>query len=206
MKASLTSKQRIIFATVRDLKAKLGKSPTLKEIKEALGYAGISSVQRHVNALKKKGFLENEPYQARSLRVSPSEKTVNIPLIGNVAAGTPILAQENVEAYIPYDGSKIRNPQNYFFLRAIGDSMDKAGIDDGDFVLVKSQQTADIGEKVVALIGDEATIKKLQKGAGYYVLQPESTNQANKPIYMFDDFSIQGIICDVVKKGGETDG
>lgn len=201
MNASLTAKQKIILATISDLRAKIGESPTLREIKDALGYAGISSVQRHIDALKKKGYLQNEFYQARSLEVNLPEKTVNIPLIGNIAAGTPILAQENIEAYIPYDGSKIGNPQGYFFLRAIGDSMNKAGIDDGDFVLVRSQQTANVGEKVVALIGDEATIKKLQKGAGYYVLQPESTNPGNKPIYMFDDFSIQGIICDIVKKG-----
>lgn len=201
MEIGLTSKQKIILATVRDLKAKLGNPPTLKEIKEALGYAGISSVQRHVNALKKKGYLQNEPYKTRTLEVSLPEQTVNIPLIGNIAAGTPILAQENVEAYIPYDRVRIGDHKSYFFLRAIGDSMNKAGIDDGDFVLVRSQQTANVGEKVVALIGDEATIKKLQKGAGYYVLQPESTNPDNKPIYMFDDFSIQGVICDIVKKG-----
>ena len=211
METSLTPKQRIILATVRDLKAKLGKSPTLREIKVALGYAGISSVQRHVDALKKKGYLQNEPYQSRSLEVSMPDKTVNIPLVGNVAAGTPILAQENVEAYIPYDGSKIGDPRGYFFLRAVGDSMNSAdvngkNIDDGDFVLIKNQPTAEQNQKVLALIGDDATIKKFKYENGMAVLYPESTNSANKPIYVFKDLLIQGVVYDVIKKEGENRG
>ena len=200
MNASLTAKQKTTLATISDMKTKFGRSPTLREIKDALGYAGISSVQRHVDALKKKGYLQNVPYQARSLEVTFSIQTVNIPLVGNIAAGTPILAQENVEAYIPYDGSKLGESKSYFFLRAIGDSMNKAGIDDGDFVLVKSQQTANTGEKVVALIGDEATIKKFKYENGMAVLYPESTNSANKPIYVMENLLIQGIVYDVVKK------
>lgn len=212
MNKSLTAKQKQVLATIQDLKKKFGKAPILEEIREALDYAGISSVQRHVDALKKKGYLSNERYQARTLEVSLPEQMVNIPLVGNVACGIPFLATENIEAYIPYNASKVRGlSDDYFFLRAIGDSMDDANvsgktIDDGDFVLVKKQQVADSGDRVVALIGDEATIKKFVPDEDYIRLEPESTNPRNKPIYLFKDFSIQGVVKDVVKKGGRLNG
>ncbi len=184
----------------------MGKAPTLQELSKALNYAGISSVQRHVDALKNKGYLSNEPYQARSLEVSRTQ-TINIPLVGNIAAGTPILAIENIEAYIPYQPSKAKvNINDYFFLRAVGDSMNKAiinerTIDNGDYVLVRKQNTAEFSQIIVALIGDEATIKKYSKGKGHIILEPISSNPANKPIYVFEEFLIQGIVVDVVKAG-----
>lgn len=208
MEKSLTAKQRLILATIQDLRLKLGKSPTLKELANTLGYAGISSVQRHIAALKKKGFLTNDSYQHRSLEVILSKKAFNIPLIGQVAAGTPILSVENIEAYIQYEPIKYKfNPENYFFLRALGDSMNQyfihgKSIENGDYVLVRSQNVAEPGQIVVALIGDDATIKKLEKGEDCYILRPQSSNPNNKAIYIFDDLIIQGIVVDVVKKGG----
>jgi len=206
MQKSLTGKQRIVLSTFKDLRLKMGKAPTLQELSKALNYAGISSVQRHIDALKNKGYLSNEPYQARSLEVSRTQK-ISIPLIGNVAAGTPILAMENIEAYIPYQPSKTKaNVNDYFFLRAVGDSMNEAilngrAINNGDYVLVRKQNTAEYGQIIVALIGDEATIKKYSKGNGHIMLEPISSNPANKPIYIFEDFLIQGIAVDVVKAG-----
>lgn len=206
MQKSLTGKQRIVLSTFKDLRLKMGKAPTLQELSKALNYAGISSVQRHVDALKNKGYLSNEPYQARSLEVSRTQ-TINIPLVGNIAAGTPILAIENIEAYIPYQPSKAKvNINDYFFLRAVGDSMNKAiinerTIDNGDYVLVRKQNTAEFSQIIVALIGDEATIKKYSKGKGHIILEPISSNPANKPIYVFEEFLIQGIVVDVVKAG-----
>jgi len=206
MPKNLTAKQKQVLATIQDLKKKLGKSPTLEEIREALDYSGISSVQRHVDALKKKGILSNERYQARTLEVSLPEQTVSIPLVGNVACGKPLLAEENIEAYIPYNRSSLHgNPNDYFFLRAIGDSMNNTNIsektiDNGDFVLVKKQQSADFGSHIVALIGNEATIKKMTRGDGCIRLEPETTNSNNKPIILFNDFSIQGKVVDVIKK------
>jgi len=211
MEKSLTAKQKLIMATIQDLKAKLGKAPTLEEIRQALNYAGISSVQRHVNALKKKGVLSNERYQARTLEVTYPEQVVNIPLVGSVPCGTPSLAIENIEAYIPYNKSALRGDSgDYFFLRAVGDSMNNASISgkniqDGDFVLVKKQQVANPGSPIVALIGDEATIKKITRDGVFVRLEPETTNLNNKPIVLFgeENFSIQGIVIDVIKKGGE---
>lgn len=206
MEKSLTAKQKLIMATIQDLKAKFGKSPTLEEIRQALNYAGISSVQRHVNALKKKGFLSNERYQARTLEVTLPEQMVSIPLLGSVPCGVPFLAVENIEAYIPYKKSVLRgNSNDYFFLRAVGDSMNNTSIsgktiDNGDFVLVKKQSSADSGERIVALIGDEATIKKFSKTNSYVQLVPESTNTENKPIIPFENFSLVGVVKDVIKK------
>lgn len=197
MTDTLTSKQKKVLATIIDLTQKNASNPTFEELRKTLKYTQVSSVQRHTNALKKKGYL------AGGLTLVSHSNEVKLPLVGNVACGTPLLAEENIEAYIPYSKDKLSGETElYFFLRAVGDSMNKAGIDDGDFVLVKQQPSADYGQRVVALIGDEATIKKYQKGDGHVILQPESTNPQNKPIYMFDDFTIQGVVKDVIKGGG----
>lgn len=161
------------------------------ELKDILGYKEISSVQRHTEALKKKGFLVSGKHQSRGLRiVKKMSKKANIPLVGSITCGQPILAIENIEAYIPYEVKG--DPNEYFFLRATGDSMNKAGINDGDLILIKNQQTADLGDKVVALIGNDATIKIFRRGKDCIILEPKSSNPAHKPIYIFDDLQIQG--------------
>ncbi len=206
MKKPLTSKQKLVLAAIADLTRKNGSSPTLEELRVFFKYPRISSVQRHTDALKRKGYLE----QSRSLSAPVSNEKVQIPLVGNVACGTPLLATQNIEAYITYDKSMLSgNPSDYFFLRAVGDSMNMADvqgkvIDDGDFVLAKKQNTANFGEKVVALLGDEATIKYLKREKGHIVLSPKSSNLANKPIYISDDLLIQGIVVGVIKKGGKN--
>ena len=204
MKKTLTEKQHNTLEEIKAYVQKNSKSPTLNELKVILKLNAISSVQRHLNALKKKGYLIVVKNISRGLRPNSSvNQTINLPLVGTIACGTPILADENIEAYIPYDANKLKcNPSNYFFLRAQGDSMNKAGINDKDFVLIKKQNTADIGQRVVALIGEEATIKKFSKTSNHYILEPESTNPENKPIYVFENLLIQGIVQDVIK-GGE---
>ena len=205
IKPPLSTKQKIVLATIVNLTHQNGGRPTLEQLREELNYSSISSVQRHTDALKRKGYLE----QARGLSIASFAEKVSIPLVGNVAAGTPLLAVENIEAYIPYDLSKLRSrADDYFFLQVVGDSMNQAKIsgktiDDGDFVLIHKQPNADFGERIVALIGDEATIKKLVKGNECIQLQPESTNPKNKPIYVFDELIIQGIVYDVIKKGSK---
>ena len=207
MKTPLTSKQKLVLAAIADLTRRNGSPPTLEELRIFLKYPRISSVQRHTDALKRKGYLD----QSRSLSPPVSDEKVQIPLVGNVACGAPLLATQNIEAYITYDKSLLKsNPNDYFFLRAVGDSMNMADvqgkvIDDGDFVLAKKQNAANFGEKVVALLGDEATIKYLKRENGHIVLNPKSSNLANKPIYISDDLLIQGIVVDVIKKGGKND-
>jgi repressor LexA len=206
MNRPLTSGQKKVLSTIADLTHKKGTPPSMEELRVALNLSSVSSVQRHTEALKEKGYLEN----SRGISFPEPTDKVQIPLVGNVACGLPLLATENIEAYISFDASRIHGrAEDYFFLRAVGDSMNKASIDgntidDGDFVLIRKQSNADFGSRVVALIGDEATIKRLAKGDEGYRLEPESTNPANKPIYLFQDFSIQGIVTNVIKKGGDN--
>ncbi len=208
MKKTLTAAQKRVIAVIQDLSRKMGHSPTLEELRVALKLASTSSVQRHIEALRKKGVITGEKHQARNIELNIElEQTVNIPVVGNVACGVPILAVQNIVAYIPYKKSLLhgRSADDYFFLKAVGDSMNASSpiINDGDYVLVKKQSVAVPGQRVVALIGDEATIKKFKKANNHYILEPESTNSTNKPIYVFADLFIQGIVQDVIKKGGE---
>lgn len=195
---NITNKQKEILSAINELTAKNGYSPALREIQEYLKYNSISAVQRHTDALKKKGFLSSDKYQQRDLKVKKIfQKKHNIPLVGMVTCGKPILAVENIEAYIPYEVKG--DPKEYFFLRAIGDSMNKADIDDGDLVLIKKQPDADVGDKVVALIGDEATIKTLKKGDDCVILEPKSNNPIHKPLYIFENLQIQGKVVGKIK-------
>lgn len=195
----LTPKQKTVFAAVRELQTLNGRTPTLDEVRQHLNYATVSSVQRHMDALKRKGYIQSDKHQGRSMRLA-HQHTVSIPLVGNVACGSPLLAEENVEAHVAYDADQLKgNPNDYFFLRAVGDSMDKAGIDDGDLVLVRKSDTAEKGKRIVALVGDDATVKKLVEENGLWILRPESTNPKHKDLIMVDDFSVQGIVSDVIR-------
>ncbi len=202
MNIELTPKQKIVLTAISQLTKKNGTTPTLEELRSYLGYSHTSSVQRHTDILKRKGYLN----QTRSISASSLAEVVQIPLVGNFACGKPLLVSENIEAYIPYDSSNLSgNSEDFFFLRAVGDSMNKANvkgknIDDGDYVLVKKAVAADFGSKIVALIGDEATIKKMVRGDGCIKLEPETDNFSNKPILLFEDFMIQGVVYDIIKQ------
>lgn len=207
MNKPLTKAQKRVIAAILDLSRKTGQSPTMEELRQALGLSSISSVQRHIDALRKKGAVKNEKHQPRSLELNfKPDEMVNVPLIGNVACGTPLLAIQNIEAYISYRKSELKgNPKDYFFLKAIGDSMNasKPKINDGDYVLIRKKNTAESGNRVVILIGDEVTIKKIELRNNIVILKPESTNQKNKPIILFENPLIQGIVINVIKKGGD---
>lgn len=127
------------------------------------------------------------------------EKMISIPLLGNVACGHPLFAEENVETEISISTKLIRKDKNYFILRASGNSMNKANIDDGDLVLIRQEQTAEDGDKVVALIDDEATIKEFCRQGNMIVLKPQSSNKEHQPIILTRDFKIQGIVESIIK-------
>lgn len=205
MKHPLTAKQKTLLGALGELERQNRKSPTLDEIREYLHYRNTSSVQRHMYALIDKGYVRNEKNKPRSFEVADHQHSfVQIPLVGRCPCGAPFLAQENIEAYIPYDRVKLKGDANdYFFLQAAGDSMNLAGIDDGDYVLVRKASIAEPGQRVVALLGDDATIKKFEIEGGHYVLRPKTSNRVHKPIYVFDQLLIQGIVEDVVRKGCE---
>ena len=176
------------------------KHQYFEEIRDFFGYKSLTSVQRSIISLENGEYISRTPQKRGIQLVKTSEQMFNIPIVGSVACGRPILAMENIEGYVPTDPSILSgNKSNYFYLRAQGDSMNLAGIDDEDLVLVKSQIVANEGEKVVALIDDSATIKILQSGKGYVALVPKSTNPKHQPIILREDFSIQGKVIKVIK-------
>ena len=127
-----------------------------------------------------------------------ANETILIPLLGNVACGLPIFADENIEAQVPVSIKLIKKGHRYFLLRAKGDSMDDAGINDGDLVLIRQQQHAENGNKVVALINDEATIKEYHHNGSLVVLKPKSHNKKYQPIILSNEFRIQGVVESVI--------
>lgn len=184
---------------IRNFIIHYGRVPSVRELMKALGYRSPRSALVVMRQLIDKGFLEKK--SDGSLRfikdlsgTSTSAQTVNIPLVGSVACGIPILAEENVEAMIPVSMELARGSHKYFFLRAQGDSMNEVGINDGDLVLIRQQCTAETGDIVVALINNDATIKQFRRSDGVVVLLPRSSNTNHKPIVLTTDFKVQGIV------------
>lgn len=193
----LNKKDQRVLSFVREYVRSNGSAPTLLEIKDQLDFKWLTSVQRSVNKLEKLEFFSKEKNVARGIRLEDSEAgdVRDIPLVGNIPCGGPLLAIENIDGYIPTDKKMInKDPGEYFYLRAQGDSMDLAGIKDGDLLLIHRQQTADDGERVVALIGDEATVKILKKGTDFAVLKPSSSNPKHRPIVLKDSLIVQGVV------------
>lgn len=131
---------------------------------------------------------------------SGSEQTVEVPIVGKVSCGDPIFAIENIESTIPVSTKLARPPYKYFLLKAKGDSMNLANINDGDFVLVRQQQTAQNKDIIVALIDDEATIKEYNLADDKVILKPLSSNPIHKPIILTNDFKVQGIVVSTIAK------
>ncbi len=136
--------------------------------------------------------------QTKVINIVNNEETINIPLIGNVACGLPIFADENIEAQVPISIKLMKKGFRYFLLRAKGDSMNDAGIDDGDLVLIRQQQQANNGDHVVALINDEATIKEYHHNGQLVVLKPKSKSTKYQPIILTNNFLIQGVVESVI--------
>ncbi|HEY5220849.1 MAG TPA: transcriptional repressor LexA [Candidatus Paceibacterota bacterium] len=190
------------YAFLRNQIMHSGTTPSLREIGKAVGYASPRSVQLMLERLKKRGFIS---YINGVIKLSPnkapmSERTVDVPLVGSVACGSPTLAEQDVEAFIPISTRIAKPNHTYFLLRATGSSMNKSGIDNGDLLLVRQESTAEEGEKVVALINDDATVKHIHYGDDVIVLKPHSTKKEYKPIVLSDDFMIQGVVDAVFPK------
>jgi len=202
MIGNLSPKQKQALFLIKETIKKTGKPPTLGELRELLRLKYINSVTHLINKLEEKGYIRRKRGEPRGIELASQEKkVVGIPLIGAVACGKPLLAQENIEGYISVDKNWLRgNPQDFFFLRAVGDSMNSAGIDDGDLTLIKIQSTANPNDQVVALIEDEATIKIYKPKEDYVALVPSSKNRQHKPIILREDFLIQGVVKMVLKK------
>ena len=155
-----------------------GVPPSVREICAAVGLRSTSSVQANLDALEKAGYIERDPMLKRSIRVKCQTETVTqVPLIGTVTAGMPILAVEAIEGYIPFSGHN-DSDKPLFALKVKGDSMIKAGILSGDIIIIEKTPSANNGEIVVALIDDEATVKRYFKEEGHFRLQPENDEYA----------------------------
>ncbi len=150
--------------------------PTVREIGSAVGLKSTSSVQTNLDALEKAGYITRDPMLKRSIQLNvgvPHTDYTNVPLLGTVTAGQPILATEQIEDYIPFAGP-VSSDKTLFALRVRGESMINAGILDGDIIVAERTPVASNGEKVVALIDDEATVKTFYKEADCFRLQPEN--------------------------------
>lgn len=182
MKKELTVRQKKVLNFLKHYLREKGYPPTLREIASHFGLKGPRGPQKTLAILERKGYIRRVPGASRSIEILnlppfESNKVISIPMVGNVRAGEPILAVENIEGYINLDRSLVSS-ENVFLLRVEGDSMIDAHIQDGDFALVKPQPNAENGEIVVALIDDEATIKKIFKKRDFIRLEPAHPNMA----------------------------
>ncbi len=197
--SGLTKRQQEILDYIRQEVHRRGFPPSVREIGEAVGLSSSSTVHSHLAAIEAKGFIKRDPSKPRALEVldfRDNERAVDygqvyaVPLVGSVAAGVPILAAENIEQTIPLPPEL--GAEDTFILRVKGDSMIEAGILDGDFVVVRQQKTAVNGDIVVAMIEDEATVKRyFRESNGSIRLQPE--NSSLEPIVVTGgEFAIVG--------------
>ena len=200
----ISAKQQEILEYIKETILKKGYPPSVREICEAVSLKSTSSVHSHLETLEKNGYIRRDPTKPRTIGIVDDSfnltrrEVVNVPLIGSVAAGQPILAEENIENYFPIPVEFLPN-ESIFMLRVKGESMINAGIFDGDQVLVKQQNTARNGEIVVALLEDSATVKRFYKENGYYRLQPE--NDAMEPI-LTDHVEILGTVIGLIRLMG----
>lgn len=181
----ITAKQQEILEYIKETILKKGYPPAVREICEAVQLKSTSSVHSHLEQLEKNGYIRRDPTKPRTIEIIDDyfnlarREVVNVPLIGTVAAGVPILAQENIENYFPIPVEMLPNKE-IFMLTVKGDSMIEAGIFNGDLVIVEQTDTARNGDMVVALVDDSATVKTFYKEDGHFRLQPE--NSTMKPI------------------------
>lgn len=192
----ITAKQQEILEYIKEEILKRGYPPAVREICEAVNLKSTSSVHSHLETLEKNGYIRRDPTKPRAIEICDDSfqmvrtEMVNLPIIGNVAAGQPILAEENIDSYFPIPASFVPKG-DAFILNVRGDSMVNAGIYNGDQVFVHACTTAQNGDTVVALIDDSATVKTFYKEDGHIRLQPE--NDYMEPIIV-DDCQILGTV------------
>ncbi len=182
-----------------------GYSPSIRDVAKELGYKSPRTAFLMVKRLIELGWIKRKPDGDLQLKKDPADqqdhaRTVDVPLVGGVPCGTPLLAEENIEAYVPVSKGLALPGSKYFLLRAIGNSMDQAGIQDGDLLLVRRQSHAESGDKVVALVDDDATVKEFHREKEVVVLRPRSKNKRHQPIVLTENFLIQGVVVATIPK------
>ncbi|MGI6105030.1 MAG: transcriptional repressor LexA [Raoultibacter sp.] len=213
MAEKVTKRQQAVLNSIEDCIREKGYGPTVREVCQSLGLSSPSTVHVHLKALEEKGLIKRDPLKSRSIAltyplqgntsspeptiIQPSfSKTLDLPLVGDVAAGSPILAQENIVDTITLP-TDIVGDSAAFLLSVRGDSMIEAGINSGDYVVVKEQPVANNGDIVVALIDDGATVKRFYKESDHIRLQPE--NSSMEPI-ITNDCAIAGKVVAVFRR------
>lgn len=197
----ITAKQQEILEYIKETILKKGYPPAVREICEAVHLKSTSSVHSHLESLEENGYIRRDPTKPRTIEILDDRfnltrrEVTNVPLLGAVAAGQPLLAQENIENYFPIPTEVLPNAET-FMLRVKGDSMVNAGILDGDQIIVAQQSSAENGEIVVALLDDSATVKRFYKENGHYRLQPE--NDFMDPIIV-DQVKILGKVVGLIR-------
>lgn len=177
-----------------------GYPPSVREICAALGFKSTSSAHQYISRLADKGYISKKDLKTRAIRVVGAESTIALPIVGKVAAGEPILAQENIEDYFSigesfFNTDSLKNDN--FVLKVQGESMINAGINNGDYIIVSKQDTARNGQIVVAMIDGEATVKTFYKENGHFRLQPE--NDTMEPIIV-NNLQIVGKVVGLFRK------
>jgi len=205
----LTKRQQEIFEFILSSINRFGYPPSIPEIQKEFSFKSPNAVQDHLGALERKGYIYRRPHKSRGIEVlvhtveKENNNTTTIPIVGMVAAGAPVFAQEHIEGMLTVDKYLAKSPNGVFALRIEGNSMVNAGILDGDYVIVHQQRDAEEGDIIVALIEDEATVKKFykDKSSNRVILQPANDNMES--IYVdpsYDKFMIVGKVKGVIRK------
>lgn len=199
----LTERQQMVLDCISQSIERRGYPPTIREIGHHMGIGSTNGVNDHLKALEKKGYLERDLLKSRALKpVDLTGHSLEIPILGRVAAGLPLLAEENIEDRVQIDQFFINTTKPVFGLRVVGESMIGDGINDGDYIFVKKQLTANRGEIVVALIDGEATVKRYYPEGDRIRFQP--SNPALEPIYVhksdFKETHILGVVCGMYRR------
>ena len=199
----ITKKQSEILEYIKNEILNRGFPPAVREICDAVHLKSTSSVHSHLESLEKNGYIRRDPTKPRAIEILADNfnlvrrEIINVPIMGKVAAGSPILAVENVDGYFPIPSEYMPKGKTTFMLEVKGESMINAGIFNGDKVLVQQQTTAENGEMIVALVEDSATVKTYYKEDGYYRLQPENDDMT--PIIVDGELKILGKVIGVFR-------
>lgn len=199
----ISEKQKQIIDFIKSELHRKGYPPSVREICKAVGLRSTSTVHGHLECLERKGYIKRDSAKPRAIEILDgdvcfSSEVIKLPVIGKVTAGMPMLAVENIEEYYPVPIDLVKGyEKESFILKVHGKSMINAGILDGDYIVVRKQSTANNGEIVVALIGEDATVKRFYKENNFIRLQPE--NPSMEPIIVKDVF-ILGIVKGVIRK------
>ncbi len=196
----ITEKQKRFLIELISYVDREKRPPNIRELQQIMQLKSPRSVGQYLESLEHHGFItrgkgaRNIQILRKLLDASQNQNTIRIPIVGTVACGVPLLAEQNIESYVDVSDQIARRPYQYFILKARGNSMNKLGINDGDRVLVRRQPTASDGEIIVALINEEATIKRIRFKDEHIILEPESTESEHEPIILDTNFQIQGVV------------